>query len=113
MTYREEFPEFESEIPAVFLNHPWRDVSWHNDTCPSFCRTFDGTREIHVYVDEADPTKRDYSTARGGEQHPLPRFTVRTTNGEGSFDEDDVGYSSDSLATVLDHVGVLAGEISR
>jgi hypothetical protein len=38
MTYREEFPEFESEIPAVFLNHPWRDVSWHNDTCPSFCR---------------------------------------------------------------------------
>jgi hypothetical protein len=110
--YKTEFPDFESEIPSVFLASPWTDQSWHNDATPSFARSFDDGREIHVYVDELDPAKRDYWTARGGVQGPLPRFTVRTTDRDGSFDEDE-GFSSESLAAVLDHVGFLVGEVSR
>jgi hypothetical protein len=56
--YKTEFPDFESEIPSVFLASPWTDQSWHNDATPSFARSFDNGREIHVFVDELDPAKR-------------------------------------------------------
>jgi hypothetical protein len=104
--YRVEFPNFESEIPPVFLTAPWTDASWCNDACPSFARTLSDGREIHVYVDEADPAKR-------WECEDGPRFTVRLTDTSGSFDDDDNFYCSDSLAAILDHVGFLAGEVSR
>jgi hypothetical protein len=84
--YKTEFPDFESEIPAVFLAPPWRDVSWHNDATPSFARTCANGREIHVYVDELDPAKR----WEGGPDSP--RFSIQITDASGSFDAD--GWSS-------------------
>jgi hypothetical protein len=104
--YKIEFPNLESEIPAVFLAPPWRDHSWHNDACPSFARDFDDGREIHVFVDEADPAKR-------WDAPDCPRFSVHTTDHDGSFDSDGPCFASDSLARVLDHVGFLVGEVSR
>jgi hypothetical protein len=105
--YKVEFPNYESEIPAEFLAPPWRDHSWHIDACPSFAREFANGREIHVFIDEVDPAKR-------WECGPdCPRFTVHTTDHDGSFDSDMPSLASDSLAAVLDHVGFLAGEISR
>ena len=111
--YKTEFPDFSAaDIPAVFLAAPWTDASWHNDTCPSFSRTFSGTREVHVYVDYVDPAKRDYWTAADGKQGACPRFTVRATDDEGCFDEGEVGFSSDSLEAVLDHVKGLAAPMT-
>jgi hypothetical protein len=105
--YHAEFPDFESEIPAVFLAAPWTDASWHNDATPSFSRPFGGDRrEIHVFVDEADPAKR-------WDAPDCPRFSVHTTDADGSFDGDGPCFFSDSLTAVLDHVGFLAGEVSR
>ena len=105
--YKTEFPDFESEIPPVFLASPWTDQSWHNDATPSFARSFDNGREIHVFVDELDPAKR----WEGGPD--CPRFSVRTTDHDGSFDTDGPCFASDSLVAVLDHVGFLVGEVSR
>ena len=104
--YKVEFPDFESAIPPVFLAAPWSDASWHNDATPSFMRQM-GQREIHVFVDEEDPAKR----WEGGPD--CPRFSVHTTDEDGSFDGDGPCFASDSLAAVLDHVGFLVGEVSR
>jgi hypothetical protein len=56
--YQTEFPEFDLgvAIPAA-----WDDISWHNDTCPSWCAGF--TKEGHivkVWVDYADPNDREF-----------------------------------------------------
>jgi hypothetical protein len=112
--YKTAFPDFsDADIPSVFLTPPWVDVSWPNDTCPSFSRTFEGGLEVHVYVDYDEPTKRDYWTAASGEQSPCPKFTVRATDDEGQFDDGDVGFSTDSLEAILDHVALLVGEVVR
>lgn len=105
MTYKTEFPDYQSEIPAVFLTAPWTDHSYHNDACPSFARSF-GDREVHVFVDEADPAKRFESGP------DYPRFSVFTTDSEGCID-DEPSYATDSLVMLLDHVGFIVGEVSR
>ena len=108
--YKTEFPHYASTIPPVFLTPPWRDVSWANDSCPSFSRTMGDGCEFHVYVDEEDPSRRDVWTSRNGDQTPCPRFSVRVTDKEGSFtDDDSLDFTSDSLAEVLDRVGFLVG----
>jgi hypothetical protein len=111
VTFKEAFPDFPLvDVPDVFRAAPWRDVSWHNDACPSFARTLSDGREIHVYVDYFDPEMRDVWTARGGEQKPLPRFTLRVTEVDGEFSDDDPIFLSDSLAAILDHAAFYAGE---
>lgn len=57
MSYREEFPDFDYEIPALVADAPdaWEDTSWHNDVCPSF------TCDVFVlWCDYADPAKREF-----------------------------------------------------
>jgi len=53
MTYREEFPDFD---PATMPLIPagWQDISWHNDTCPSF-----EAGKVHVFIDYADMSRRE------------------------------------------------------
>jgi hypothetical protein len=92
-----EFSHFESAIPDVFLKAPWQDHSWHNDACPSFARKFDGTREIHVFVDEEDKAKR-------WDAPDCPRYSVYTTDAEGSFEHDKPCFMADSLEDTLAHV---------
>jgi len=111
VTYKEDFPDFpDADIPDVFRSAPWRDVSWRNDTCPSFARNLPNGCEAHVYVDYSDLAMRDVWTGRGGEQDAMPRFTMRVTNDDGEFTDDGLSHSSDSLAVILDHIAHLAGE---
>lgn len=53
--FRAEFPDFDTTtMPDI--PEGWADISWHNDTCPSF-RTFTG---FQVFVDFLDPELREY-----------------------------------------------------
>jgi hypothetical protein len=49
---RSEFPDYPFEtLPSLW---EWADVSWHNDTCPSFKRGFQ-----LVWTDYPDPRERE------------------------------------------------------
>jgi hypothetical protein len=119
MTYKTEFPDYKSAIPAVFLSAPWQDESYRNDTCPSFCRPLNSTeedrgKEIHVYVDEEQPELREIWTGRDGEQQPCPRYTVRFTDEDGCFLNDEeavLDFSTNSLVEVLGNIRHLTGEV--
>jgi hypothetical protein len=53
-TYKTEFPEFNAaELPPIPAT--WEDVSWKNDTCPSWA-TPNGFR---VYVERLEPKDRE------------------------------------------------------
>ena len=56
LRYMAEFPDFDWEVPAcVTTDWGFEDVSWHNDSCPSFqCDVF------MLYVDFTDPLKREF-----------------------------------------------------
>jgi len=79
--YLAEFPDFRPQdmpaIPKGFV-----DTSWHNDACPSFTSDQYG---LTIWVDYADPTKREY-----GDTHP--RFIVNSQ-------DHGVETSGPSLAT--------------
>ena len=100
MTYRTEFPDFpQGDIPATFLKAPWIDESWHNDACPSFSRPLGDGREAHVYVDWLKVADREDSA--------WPRFTVRFT------DDNSLDFSTDSLPSLLDRIGFIAGAMTH
>lgn len=89
--FTEEFPDFPADtMPAI--PEGWADVSWHNDTCPSF-ETRNG---LTVFVDYADASLREFPEA--------PRFSIQQT-----FSRDDMMASDDFdaiLAFVAAHVHV-------
>lgn len=53
-TWQTEFSDFD-DMPAIPEN--WKDISWHNDSCPSF-----ECGELLIFVDYADPEKREVAT---------------------------------------------------
>jgi hypothetical protein len=57
MTYKNEFPLFDYELPN--LGKGWEDNSWHNDTCPSLDYPLKGEEIVRVWFDYADPTMRE------------------------------------------------------
>jgi hypothetical protein len=59
-TIESEFPDFDlATLPA--MPEGFEDVSWHNDTCPSF---IDEARGLIVFVDYADPSLSEYPNER-------------------------------------------------
>lgn len=57
MSITVEFPHFDiSTLPTIPSN--WEDVSWHNDTCPSFI-----FGKLHIYIDFANYEDRECSLA--------------------------------------------------
>lgn len=64
MTFQIEFPDFD---PATMPTIPqgFDDVSWGNDTCPSFLNEIAG---LIIFVDYADAAKREYAET--------PRFSL-------------------------------------
>lgn len=53
MGYREEFPDFDREMPTI---DGFRDDSWHNDACPCLVREDeDSAQALIVYVDYMNP----------------------------------------------------------
>lgn len=71
MSYASAFPDFPaSAIPSDLQSSAWEDVSWKNDTCPSFwsvAANANGVR-VCVWTDYPNPMDREDST--------LPRFGV-------------------------------------
>lgn len=54
-----EFPDFDvNTLPAIPAD--WVDVSWHNDTCPSFEVAAYAAFNVYVFVDYEDPAKREH-----------------------------------------------------
>ena len=83
MTYQTEFSDISIfDMPAIPAD--WRDISWHNDSCPSFetpCGAI-------VFVDCEDPASRE---VQGG-----ARFTAMR--------DDAVICESDDWSEILDAV---------
>ena len=76
MAWKEEFPDFDdAESCASLIYQGFEDVSWHNDTCPSFecCG-------IVIWVDYVDPMLREYPDAPG-------RFAVMTRHNDAVIGE--------------------------
>jgi hypothetical protein len=62
MSYQTEFPSF--GILDVVLPIGFTDISWHNDCCPSFERQLPDGRSTRIWVDFADPDKRELDGSR-------------------------------------------------
>ena len=76
MAYREEFPDFDdAESCASLVADGWEDVSWHNDTSPSFERS-----GVVIWVDYVDPSLREFP------ERPL-RFAVMTRHNDATVGE--------------------------
>lgn len=77
MTYQTAFPDFDAAtMPNILAG--WVDISFKQDTCPGFSATPDalaGTG-ISVWVDYADPTKREFPESA--------RFSAYMTDVEGN-----------------------------
>jgi len=86
MAYRDEFPDFDYDIPAI---PGFTDESWHNDVCPSFSAL---GGKLTLWCDYADPTRRENE---GGK-----RFTL--VAGEyGVVDEQETLCETDDLDEAL------------
>jgi hypothetical protein len=67
MTYQTEFPDFDDHASAAqLLALGFADISWHNDTCPSFERG-----GVIVFVDYINPDLAEFGDCRGSD-----RFSV-------------------------------------
>lgn len=76
MAYREEFPDFDGGADCVSLvDQGFEDVSWHNDTSPSFERG-----GVVIWVDYVDPSLREFP------ERPL-RFAVMTRHNDALIGE--------------------------
>tara|TARA_R110000868_G_scaffold395036_1_gene666557 strand:+ start:454 stop:768 length:315 start_codon:yes stop_codon:yes gene_type:complete len=56
MSYRSEFPTFDFEIPFI---EGFTDKSYRNDVCPSFYSQLNATQDIVLWVDFANPNRRE------------------------------------------------------
>ena len=76
MAWREEFPDFDGAADcASLVADGWEDVSWHNDTSPSFER-----HGIVVWVDYVDPSLREFPER-------VLRFSVMTRHNDALIGE--------------------------
>lgn len=86
MTYRTEFPDFDSAtMPAIPAG--WTDQSWHNDACPSF----NAGNGMVVFIDFADPSLKEFEDTK--------RFTVHSD--PEVHDSNDVLFETDDWEECL------------
>lgn len=97
MTYLTEFPDFDpSTMPAIPAH--WQDISWHNDTCPSF----QIGASLAVMVDYADAAQREHPES--------PRFSIHPME-DGTYLSDSFSLlDSDDWSEVLTMVAEKEGE---
>ena len=103
MTYRTEFedyPPIDASLEAMLKAHAMEDVSWHNDTCPSWLGA-----DHQLYVDYADLALRE----NGDEWTDCGRYILYPVDDEGQLvcDPDDVareGVVSDDLDVIDAHL---------
>lgn len=75
MNYRQEFRNFDFDIPHL---EGFIDNSWHNDVCPSFVRKLNDSKEVVVWVNYADESRREC----GGKQFAI---VIRDADFEDKF----------------------------
>ncbi|NSZ73899.1 hypothetical protein G6L74_09115 [Agrobacterium tumefaciens] len=72
-TLAREFPDYDlSTLPTI--PDDWQDISWHNDTCPSF----EVLPQWHVYIDYADTALREFPDSP-------TRFSLQAVRADGGF----------------------------
>lgn len=71
------------------------DHSWHNDVCPRFCITEDGSGP-NLWVEHPDPNRREY----GPDAH---RFLIIVQMGEINSSDDQAVYEGDDLPEAVAH----------
>lgn len=91
-----QFPDYPiASLPAMW---DWEDVSWHNDTCPSFRKTTGPLGPVLVWVDWPDPREREDFDGR--------RFILCRLDDEGCLPPDEAPLlETDSWEEVLALVG--------
>jgi hypothetical protein len=89
--YQQAFPEF---VLDVAIPEGWQDTSWRNDTCPSWQKEMADRTTLKVFVDYADPARREVKGLR--------RFHVQEID-----EDDDIGecFSTDYWKRVLEYFG--------
>ena len=88
-TWKECFPDYPAaDMPP--LPKCWVDVSWPNDSCPSF-----ESESLHavLYVDYVDTAKREFPE--------MPRFSVCALDDDGELIDQNPLAEGDDLGTVL------------
>lgn len=88
MSFQEEFPaEFnvEDHIVAALIAANFTDVSWHNDSCPSFEFMVGGGDRFLVFIDAKNREHREYDR---GDRFYVTR-QVEVLNELGEHDVDD------------------------
>ena len=70
MTYKIEFPDYDD---AITLPEGWRDVSWHNDICPSFEKDLNDVT-YKIFCDYKDPERREV----GGERFNVCKYLIES-----------------------------------
>lgn len=88
-----EFPDYPAADMPV-MPEGFEDVSWHNDTCPSFLNEDEG---LIIFADYADVQKRET-------QEPYPRFTI------GVWDN---GSTGETVAESNDFADIIAAIADR
>jgi hypothetical protein len=77
MQYQIAFPDYPaSTLPLIPTT--WADVSYSNDTCPSF----EAPNRLVVFIDYLDPQQREF-----GHLDAIERFSVIRYLEDGSIDE--------------------------
>lgn len=76
MSYSSEFnvETYPCHIPKFLLKEPWQDISWHNDTCPSFWHP---VLKVKVFVDFDNLDDRELEEGC--------KYMVENTDEESSF----------------------------
>tara|TARA_E500000178_G_scaffold215398_1_gene212685 strand:- start:2486 stop:2797 length:312 start_codon:yes stop_codon:yes gene_type:complete len=88
--FKECLADISGEIPKT-----WKDVSWHNDACPSY--EYNGWQ---IFIDHADPDKRELER---------PRFGVIVEANYGNqLNHDTPEFNSDDFQEVLEYVSTPA-----
>lgn len=89
MSYLTEFPDFAPAdmpaIPAGFV-----DVSWHQDSCPSF---FHAAVGLTVQIDHVDRDRREFPDG--------PRFAIFESDADGARIDGGFEFESDVWADVV------------
>ena len=65
MSHEDNFPEI--KVPDHFKTSMFKDVSWHNDSCPCFVLSesvLDDEHEIVVWIDHENPSQREINKKR-------------------------------------------------
>lgn len=93
MSWRSEHGEDYAVPSAIVRMGGIVDLSWHNDVCPRFCVTEDGSGP-NLWVDHPDPERREYGPDR-------QRFLVTVQVGETESSDDFVAHEGDDMQAAI------------